>query len=367
MESLRSLKYPVLQFRSKSVIAYNEYLYPYSGSRLTALSRHLSEVRKKTPAYSGTMTPGAKKRLTKAISLLIQSTRTREIYNPVSKSNHEFKLSFLTLTIPENDIKPDPKFCNKFLLEPFIRVLRRRYGLKNYVWKLELQGNGMVHYHLTSNVFIVHTDLKNEWNNILRRNDMLNDYKLRTGKDDPNSTDIHSVKNVKNLEAYLIKYVTKETQNAKGVKTKIWDCSLSLKKSEYFSIESNWTYADRLKSLEKKGKVSSFAGDRYVIFRFKENPIYVLLHGEERRNYFIHLNNIRNGKEKSNTATTGNVQPTELGDNRQPVGQIKTSLQLGLFSNRRNAEILSRRLYESEASIPDNSNKALFYSDKFNS
>lgn len=367
MESLRSLKYPILQFRSKSVIAYDEYLYPYSGSRLSALSRHLSEVRKNTPAYSGTMTPGAKKRLTKAISLLIQSTKTREIYNPVSKTNHEFKLSFLTLTIPEMNVKPDAKFCNKFLLEPFIRVLRRRYGLKNYVWKLELQANGMVHYHITSNVFIVHTDLKDEWNNILRRNDMLIDYKKRTGKNDPNSTDIHSVKNVKNLEAYLIKYVTKETQNAKGVKTKIWDCSLSLKKSEYFSIESNWTYADRLKSLEKKGQVSSFAGDRYVIFRFKENPVYVLLHGEERRDYFIHLNYIRNGKEKSITSTVANVQHSELGDFGKSVSKAKKDFQFRLFSDRFNARILQAGVCKGEASVQVSVDKALFNSDKFNS
>lgn len=328
-----SLSYPVLQFRSKSVIAYNEYVFERSGQHRASLSRHLKEVREKAPAYSGVMTFGAKKRLTKAVSLLVQSSKMREIKNPVTGKYQSFKLSFITLTIPECNIKPDAKFCNKHLLEPFLRTMRRKYGLKNYVWKLELQKNGMVHYHITSNMFILHSDIKSEWNNILRRSDLLLDYKARTGKDDPNSTDIKSVKNVKNLEAYLVKYVTKDTQNSEGVKTKIWDCSLSLKKQNYFTTHSTWDYQQRLRDLEAKGTVKSYAGDRYVIFKFKSNPVFEILNETEKRKYFIHINNIRNGKDQSITTTMSDLQPKELGNIGQPTSEIKAAIQYRLFGN----------------------------------
>lgn len=333
MSAVFNLSYPVLQFRSRSIIAYNEYVYPRNGSHKIKLSHHLQKVRENHKAYSGTITAGAKKRLTKAVSLLVQSTKQREIKNPITNKWQSFRLSFITLTIPQNNVLPDGKFCNKFLLEPMIRVLRRRYGLKNYVWKLELQRNGMVHYHLTSNVFINHVHLKEEWNKILDKNDLLNDYRKRTGNLFPNSTDIKSVKNIKNLEAYLVKYIAKESQNEKAVNSKVWDCSRALKKAQYYSLESSWTYADRLKSLEEKGKVSSFAGDRYVIYKFKENPVYLLLNENDKRNYYIHLNLIRNGKEKSNDKSTANVSVTELGNSERPISEIKKIIQFRLFGD----------------------------------
>src|SRR4051794_31615066 len=202
-----NITYPVLQVRGRSLVQYNEYAFERSGNTRLRLQQHLKEVRESSPAYSGVMTVGAKKRLSKAVSLLVQSSKPRIIFNPVSQTHHQFKLSFLTLTIPLNQIRPDAKFCNKFLLEPMIRVLRNRYGLKSYIWKLELQQNGMVHYHLTCNMFINHSSLKDEWNNILSRNGLLDEYRERSGNLWPNSTDIKSVKQIRDFEAYLIKYV----------------------------------------------------------------------------------------------------------------------------------------------------------------
>lgn len=366
MSTLVNLSYPILQFRSRSIVAYNEYVYPRSGSHRSILSAHLSNVRANHKSYSGTITKGSKKRLTKAVSLLVQSTKTREIKNPVTEKWQSFKLSFITLTIPECSKKPVGSFCNRYLLEPFIRVLRRRYGLKNYVWKLELQKNGMVHYHFTSNVFINHVTLKEEWNKILDKNDLLVDYRRRTGNLFPNSTDIKSVRNIKNLEAYLIKYVTKETQNGEKVNSKIWDCSLALKKAEYYSTSSTYDYQERLKSLEDQGSVTSYAGDRYVIFKFKENPIDLVLNNVEKRNYYIHLNDIRNGKIKSTSSTVTDLQPATVGRDRQPSSKTKAALQFQLFGDRFNASVIREGLSRSKEGVYEQSSKALFNSDEFN-
>lgn len=290
-----NLSYPVLQVRSKSLVQYQEYVFERSGRERLKLQNHMKDIRENYGTYSGTMTKGAKKRLTKAVSLLVQSSKSRIIYNPVSRSYHQFKLSFLTLTIPECDIKPDAKFCNKRLLEPMLRVLRRRHGLKSYIWKLELQKNGMVHYHISTDLFINHSDLKNEWNNILRRNNMLDDFGKRTGKTDPNSTDIKSVKQVKNFEAYLIKYIAKDEQNKDKVNSKIWDCSLNLKKGEFFKLDASWAYIEKLEELELKGLIESFSGERYTIYNFKRMDPRSFMEKKDLEYYNLHLTNIKNG------------------------------------------------------------------------
>lgn len=355
----------MIQIRSKSIICYNAYAFEQSGGHRMKLSANLAKVRETHSTYSGKITKGSKKRMTKAISLLIQSTKTREIHNPVSNTKHQFKLSFITLTIPECNIKPDAKFCNKNLLEPFIRVLRRRYGLKNYVWKLELQSNGMVHYHFTSNMFIVHTDLRNEWNNLLRKNSLLVDFHTRTGKHDPNSTDIHSVKNVNNLEAYLIKYVTKDDQNSIAVNGKIWDCSLALKKAEYFTTHSTHDYQDRLRRMEIEGNITSYAGDRFIIYQFKENPVHVLLDEICKRNYYIHLNNIRNHEINEKGINTRNLSITSPSRYGEPNSTANPDIQGKGTTIKGIGELIQERLSSEKENLSHLSYQIAFHSDEF--
>lgn len=343
--------YPVLQLRGKSIVQYYEYAFERSGKSVLSLSNHLKSVRESSPAYSGVMTVGAKKRLTKAVSLLVQSSPTKNIYNEVSRSYHQFKLSFLTLTIPLCQVKPEAKFTNKNLLEPMIRVLRNRYGLKNYIWKLELQQNKMIHYHLTTNLFINHSKLKDEWNKILEKNGMLNDYRSRTGNKFPNSTDVKSVKHIKNFEAYLVKYISKSEQNQSAVNGKIWDCNKSLKASDYYSINASYTYQQRLEDLIDKKKISYFSSDRYIIYDFKSISVKEFLDSDDLVFYNLHLKNINNGKEARQDLTpptirtqnynsttqrqdsTGNKALVGLHDIEKQIDRIQESvkcIQLGL-------------------------------------
>ena len=326
MYEVRNISNPVVQFRSKSVLVYNQYVIPASPKQSILRRLRAKENFGSNKSYSGEMTIGARKRLTKAVSLLVQSSKTTLVKNPVTKREHPFKLSFITLTIPECEIKPDAKTTNKLLLEPFLRVLRRRYSLKNYVWKLELQSNGMIHYHLTSNVFTNHVNIRNEWNAILQRNGFLDDYKKRTGNSSPNSTDIHAVQKVKDMEAYLVKYVTKEIQNNVAVNAKIWDCSRALKTAEYFSTDADWSYTGKLEKHVDQGVCTCYTGERYRIYRYKESPAKVLLTPTDYKSYIIHLNNIRNGKTTSKRAENRALQ--SRGDDNASHGELPPSNHL---------------------------------------
>lgn len=356
-----NITYPVLQVRGRSLIQYNEYAFERSGRTKLKLQQHLKEVRENSPAYSGIMTVGAKKRLSKAVSLLVQSSKPRIIFNPVSQTYHQFKLSFLTLTIPLNHIRPEAKFCNKFLLEPMIRILRNRYGLKSYIWKLELQQNGMVHYHLTCNMFINHSSLKDEWNNILSRNGLLDEYRERSGNLWPNSTDIKSVKQIRDFEAYLIKYVSKDGQNQEGVKTKIWDCSLNLKSAEFYVINASWSYLERLESLEKSGSISVYAGERYIMYKFKTIDIKSFLDKEDLKFYNLHLTNIRNGKIIKQEDQYTSLRDSTTEDNIRRENDTAKRMGSGQGKGYIHDEITKRLEKERKAAIPVYVNTSFCY------
>lgn len=317
MQTFKNYSYPLLQFREKSIIGYSEYLYTGNKWQSEIKASLMRDVRKEHKAYSGEITVGARKRLTKAISLLVQSSRKQQLLNPVTNKWQSFKLSFITLTIPECNTKPDAKFCNKNLLEPMLRTLRRKYGLKNYVWKLELQKNGMVHYHLSSGLFINHVHLRNEWNRILERNGMLKDFENRHGHLNPNSTDVHSIRKVKNLEAYLIKYVSKSDEFGRTINAKVWDCNKALKGQKYYVVHEKLDYQERLEQLIKNKSITYYSGERFIIYKFNERPAEVLLDRKDLKNYYEHLTKIRNEHETINQKAESSLRTASNDYNKK--------------------------------------------------
>lgn len=203
-------------------------------------------------AYSGMMTDGAEKRLRKAISLLLQSSPERIIYNPVSNSHHPFTINFITLTCSDSTIRQH-KELQKTLLEPFLRWQRGR-GATSYIWKMELQQRGQPHYHITTNQFIHFQEIRDYWNNLQRKAGYLDSYARKTKHFNPNSTDVHAVKDVQDLEAYLVKYIVKGvSQSGAAQKGKVWDCSKNLK-VPYFYTELTQHNLDLLRSTAQRYK-----------------------------------------------------------------------------------------------------------------
>lgn len=295
---------PVIQFRNASVLVYNQSLMSRSrkSSVLSRIGKSLMnsqaftdnvERLKDTDKYSGDMTKGARKRLAKAVSLLVTSTPKRWRENKVTGQYNQFHLSFTTLTIPESDMSKDAKNCHKQLLEPMLRILRKRFGMRSYVWKCELQENESVHYHLTSDVFVHHEQLRDEWNSLLLAKGFLSSFIEKYGHSNPNSTDIHSTRDVRNMEAYIIKYVSKSMKDGKKLNAKVWDCSMNLKVGKFFSLEIDSSLSKALQEAMEDGEATVLQLERCTIVKFPINE-YV-------RHYFSmiidefdkHLKNIR--------------------------------------------------------------------------
>lgn len=177
------------------------------------------------------------KRIRYYTNLLIDASKSKKVYSKESGKWYSFKVNLITLTLPSKQIHNDVEIHQKIFKE-FIRAWKRVAPELLYIYKAEVQDNGNLHYHLTTNTFIHHRDLRNMWNYYAEKLG----YVSRSGLDSPNSTDVHSVKSVKKLAAYMVSYLSKKDLYTKPLKRyhRLYD-KKHLKSSEPFcKLPSNY-------------------------------------------------------------------------------------------------------------------------------
>lgn len=260
-----------LQIRGNYALVYTDFSYlPARNSVLNRLQNLKSAV-----TYSGKVTNSSAKRIRKAVSIFVQKSKKRIIYNTVTKKTQSFQLSFLTLTIPDVTTN-DSSYYYKILLKPFLRKIRTKYQVEDYVWKAELQNRGSIHYHITLNQFIPLTWLKDTWNEILNSNNLMESYKAKYNNISPNSIDIHSVVDVENIEAYLCKYISKVESDKISLKGKVWGCSDTIRGENYFSEVITYSVEKVIESLIDKKQIIIKTFDNFSVIRFVEKVNWFL-------------------------------------------------------------------------------------------
>lgn len=237
--------------------------------------------------YAGEVTDHTRKRIITAVDILLQLNPTRRIYNPIIQKEHDFRVSFATLTITDQ-VRPKTAVCNEALAR-FLRHFKNPWSrggkfthsepLKNYVWKLELQARGVPHYHITTGQFMHHAEINKVWNDIQRDYGWTEEYADREGHYQPNSTDIHAVWEVKNLGGYISKYMgkkdfvdTSESGFLMPVSPvqmggKIWGCSEALRGKKRFSAPIDRFTWEKLKASIDFGEVEPVEFERCTIYR----------------------------------------------------------------------------------------------------
>ena len=106
---------PVVQLRYKQILIYNKFEYDegYGSSKVNYERHSLKGVK----TYSGGVSKGAKKRMTKAIDTLLQISPQKKVLNPINNRFQSFQLTFLTLTISDDVNNYDAKYCYNQLLK----------------------------------------------------------------------------------------------------------------------------------------------------------------------------------------------------------------------------------------------------------
>ena len=174
-----------------------------------------------------------------------------------------YKLGFLTLDLPFQQHHDDVTIKHD-LLNQFIVEIKNKWFVKNYIWRAEKQNNGNIHFHIIIDRFVDYSWIRNTWNRICDKLDYVqlfaasqqkkfefgftysdDDYNYlkkklkgkkeyfkysqsdldkfiidtlhhryldgkKTGWQNPNSTDIHSIKKIRNVGSYLAKYCAKK-------------------------------------------------------------------------------------------------------------------------------------------------------------
>lgn len=208
-------------------------------------------------AYSGVVTQGMQKRITRAVNLLILTAVDRVIWNEVTGREQKHKLSFITLTISDNTKNIEAKEAYDLLLRPFLKWMVGTKGVKTYIWKAELQKRGQIHYHITTHSFLNWKEIREKWNYLQRKHGLLEDYYKRFGHYNPNSTDVHEVYKKSDLTSYLIKYIAKADSKKDKTTGKLWDCSENLKGQKYPDYEINNEQSAYMDWIQAEGYLKS--------------------------------------------------------------------------------------------------------------
>lgn len=239
-----------MQVRKNAIIMYTYTEYPESHRKNNNTYRWKSNQNLSGEKYTGKLTQGAKKRLVKAIDLLCQMTKPTYMINPATGKRFRHTLTFITLTIPQSEVITAREAYDT-CFKHFMQWMRRTLQVKTYVWKVEHQVRGQIHYHITTPTVIHYQNIKDKWNNLISAAGYCKEYFEHNNGKMPNSTDIHAVKHVKNFASYMIKEFAKSIQNP-NTTGKVWDCSTNLKAYGYYTATKNGLNSIMLNELLEK-------------------------------------------------------------------------------------------------------------------
>lgn len=223
----------MVYIRPSYVVSLPEYMAMAGGRSAAAIK---NEVNLKDNAHKGMLSRKAVGKMKNAINWLLCSAKDKMVYSKERDAWFTFKINFVTLTLPDTARPVTDEQFKGALVQPFLSYMRKFYNLGNYVWKLEFQKNGKLHLHLATETFIHWRNIRKCWNTILGHNNLLVDFYNEFGHADPNSTDVHSVRKIKNLAGYLAKYMSKQDADLSKVKGRIWGCSEDLSKANRTAV-----------------------------------------------------------------------------------------------------------------------------------
>lgn len=110
----------------------------------------------------------AKNKVREKVTWLYTLAKNKTAYTWDKKVQFTFKMNFITLTMPSMQ-KHATSEITKECLNQFLTECREKFGLKNYVWRLEFQKNGNAHYHIATDSYIPWHESKLIWNRCLNR------------------------------------------------------------------------------------------------------------------------------------------------------------------------------------------------------
>jgi len=251
---------------------------------------------KQSKSHNNKVSSQAARKINKAITYLLFLANDKKCYSRKSGKEFKFKATFVTLTLSGKQMHTDNEIKNS-LLNQFLVEAKKKWKVSNYIWRAEKQENGNIHFHLLTDKFIPHVELKDTWNRIQEKLGYVsayrasmkeffkNGFRIRerllkhwseanqrkayqkgcsTDWASPNSTDIHSLRLISNVTSYLQKYFNKETQTGQS-QGRLWGCSTSLSNVSGARTELDRATDSELRQLKELYQPRIITGDYYSI------------------------------------------------------------------------------------------------------
>lgn len=260
-------KVSVLRYSSDYLLIYDQkYDWPPRTEKQKA-----NEVNLTRGQYNGFMSPKTKSKVRQYLSTWIQSVQEIKTNPNRHKAKKKPYLTFVTLTLPSKQQHDDNEIKRKILV-PFIQELRRNHDVWNYFWRAESQKNGNIHFHLIIDSYIDSITLRGCWN---KHVDMLNyvkEFTLKHGHNNPNSTDIHKLRDIKSASAYVLKYVSKDS-GYRPIKGRIHGCSDRVRVLRPYEIEIDETANEFIKEATRNRFSQVTKEEQYTIVRVKSSNL----------------------------------------------------------------------------------------------
>lgn len=249
--------------------------------------------------HYGRVSATALRKISRAVQYMTFIVPKRRYYSTPDGRSSTYFLNFITLTLSSNQIHSDNEI-KRSILEPFLNEMRKRYKVRNYIWRAERQENGNIHFHIISDRFIWWNDLRNSWNYFQERLGYVSRYRvsqrefhkagfqyrpeksknwpyskqlaawregIRTDWASPNSTDVHSLKTVANVRSYLTKYITKSDGDS-DIEGRLWGSSYELTKLTGAQEFADGQISDELGLLMRSDKVRVYKSDYFTSLYF---------------------------------------------------------------------------------------------------
>lgn len=177
----------------------------------------------------GVLSKKAATRLTNAVQWMLLFSHKKRVYSKSTKKSYYFTLNFITLTLSMPQAHSD-EFIKRHMLSPFLKWMKRSHKAGLYIWKAEVQKNGNLHFHITTNTFIHWKSIRRKWNEIQSKNGYMKRWTEGNVRGDPNSTDVHCVLKTEQLAKYMVKYMVKNDKDRRPVTGHVWGASPELTK-----------------------------------------------------------------------------------------------------------------------------------------
>ena len=275
--------YNVLQFRQNCIVEYEQAA--FNTMRHEDILRE--NLKKAQITYRGNISHAGQKRLSKIIECWQLAIQMHNIEESKVRGNDYRKLSMITLTLSSVQIHSDKKI-KEDMLKPFLRIIRERHGLENYVWKAEKQQNGNIHFHILVDKFIERLKVSEIWNNIQEHLGYLDYYKKKQGHRNAPSTQIESIRAKNDIVKYICKYLSKESEYGL-IEGAVWKASKKLYSLDYFTVIKNYNEHESLQKEIENGNCRKKENDNCVIYSFEKLSIVSFLKSHSKEYYFIYV------------------------------------------------------------------------------